>query len=687
MAQAVDPPKFLGDFWDMFGTDTNFVEIECDESNDLINDILTTYGIQGDSTTNLGGSLKNLDIKHMDALTVINLSLLEGSSAVGNILEWIVNEEGQFEIIEIGHNDGNLTPVYYELQSGTYKEPCVGVMITGAKPLINPKDLLWKYIWGDQLDKHVYHTTDVVTNCAKEDFSTNAIIVYNDPHLDSKYVDGIDNFYEITTQNPWDRIVGYVRAISVPGYDPNTDLKDTDIKEHPTSILPITVTGVKGVEGSANLGNLVERPSAPDDPTTETDNNCWSSQPGKIIGDYTDGVKIELPDDLFFIDVRGIKISKYIRVEAVYIVGRKFDFLQSIPANPQSTRKAPSVDNSVLVGSIKDIVPGTYKLDEGTHYVITYDPGDKFKNPYILFAKNSRPNEPHIFGTDQEYHLMPGCQLAQTSFGEGKHKGSILPVAETKGFLVDQVLAMVHVDTPSISVYDPEWNDDDTKPSKALDIAKALEYKMAAIVLEEKPAPIAFCAGSRAVILDQSASKVDSDFTTKQNFTDTPLEEAMDIMASGPGVSLSLTFIEEEDDLKDLAETLFDYMNSSENTSIETTYICGPEASPKLGAEGENGGIINSVSYTYTDSGSYTISVTEGPWMINAPTSVNTSASLKMTETVSARGTVIDTLDNNIFFKVHIDGYGDRVAINTAADIIRKDDVVSCTIHNNPVEA
>lgn len=685
----IDAPVFLTDpesdnFWEMFGNGTNFVEIECDESRNLIDDILNAYGLQPDSTTDLGGLLKNLDIKQMDALTVINLSLVDGSSKKNKILEWTVNEEGQFEIIEIGHNDGSLEPVYYELQSGTYKEPCVGVMITGGKPVITPKTLIWKYIWGDS--KQVHDTSQIVTNCAMEDFSTNALIVYNDPHLDKNYEDGINSFYELTEENPYDVIVGYVRALSVPGFE-KSQLIDTEINVHNASVIPIIVSGDKDGLIPVNLGKLVERPSAADDPTTESDDTCWSNA-GKDMGDYDDGVKIPLSDDFIYTDLRNTEVSKYIRVEAVYVVAYKFDFLQSIPKTPKSARETPSIENSELVGSIKDIIPNTYKLEEGTHYVIVYDmeeENETKKEPYILFAKNSRPNEPHTFGGGQEFYLMPGCQLAQ-EIGEGVKTGAILPVADTKGFLVNQVIAMVQIDTPSLSVYDPEWNDEKGE-TKAIDIANALEYKMAAIVMEEPPAPIAFCNGSTAEILPQFDSKVDSDPTTKQNFVDTPLEIAMDIMGNGPGVTLSLSFIEDEEELKNLAEVIFNHMNSDDNSPIETTYVCGPEAEPKLGAEGDNGGIINSISYSYTDSGSYTISVTEGPWLVGDLTSINTSTNIKMAETVSARGTVIEGLGNNIFFKVKVDGFGNRTAINTAPDIIRKGDVVQCTIYNNPVEA
>lgn len=690
MAESVDSPEFLNNFWEMFGNDSEYTQIECDAVTNVVNDVLDTYGIRGDATTNLAGNLHALDIKRMDALTVINLALIEGSIDAGYILEWIVNADGELEVIKVGENTAFINDLYYEIQSGSYKESCVGVLLTGAKPVIEPKDLIWKYIWGDDDGKHVYDTTSIITNCAIKDFSTNAIIVYNDPHITSSYEDGISNFYEIDTQNPWDKIIGYARAISIPGYT-EEQLIDTEVKELSSSVVPIIVTPEEG-SNSPDIGELFTRPSAPDDPTTETDDNCWTSQPGEGVqkDDYKKGVKIPLPNDLTYEDYRNNKLSKFVRVEAVYVVGRKFTFLQSLPKTPEYARQIPTAENSDLVGAIDDIVIGTYKLEEGEHYIIAFseEPEDDHikRNPYILFAKNSRPNEPHAFGQNQKYYLLPSCQLAQTNFGVGPHTGTILPVAQNKGFLVEQIIAMVHLDTPSLTVYDPEWNDEELGVrTKAIEMAHALEYKMAAIVMKEPPAPMAFCDSHGAEIVDQVPTKIDTDPTTKQNFEDTPIEAIMDKMANGNGISLTLSFIEDEEDLKDLSEIIYRYMDSSED-GIETTYICGPNAEPELGAVGSNGGIINSINYSYTDSGSYTISVNEGPWMIGNLTSVSTTTNIKATETVSARGTIVDTLGNNLFFKVRIDGYGTRLAMNTAATILRVGDVVSCTIHNNPVE-
>jgi len=163
-----------------------------------------------------------------------------------------------------------------------------------------------------------------------------------------------------------------------------------------------------------------------------------------------------------------------------------------------------------------------------------------------------------------------------------------------------------------------------------------------------------------------------------------PLErrEILDEMEGG-GLSLSFSFMD-EDEVKQLSKVLYDYMK--ERDGIETTYVCGPDSSPNLGGRGANGGIINGITYSYNDSGSYTISVNEGPWLIGGLTEVSGGVYMKQVEENSAQGTIIQDAGNHIEYKVRIDGFGERWAINCVAAVLRVGDKVSCTVHNNPVE-
>ena len=60
---------------------------------------------------------------------------------------------------------------------------------------------------------------------------------------------------------------------------------------------------------------------------------------------------------------------------------------------------------------------------------------------------------------------------------------------------------------------------------------------------------------------------------------------------------------------------------------------------------------------------------------------------MTMAENFSAAGVIIDMVGDNIHFKLRIDGYGERWAVNMASSILRTGDIVQCTVHNNPVEA
>jgi hypothetical protein len=125
----------------------------------------------------------------------------------------------------------------------------------------------------------------------------------------------------------------------------------------------------------------------------------------------------------------------------------------------------------------------------------------------------------------------------------------------------------------------------------------------------------------------------------------------------------------------------------NKDTGVVTTYVCGPNTEVDLGELGPGGGVINSITYSYNDSSSYTISINEGSRMVQPLSGGGPSGpSFKATESVNARGTVIQALGNGVHFKVRLDGIGEKTAICTCHDVIREGDVVSCSIYNNPVE-
>lgn len=683
-------PDYVNDFWEAYGDSSILVEVECDDAangGSLAAHVLSTYNIPTNFGSSVGGNLKDLDIKRMDAMAVIKWSLLEATARVGlrdgKIYELIIDEDGRADFIIVGDSSASLNDIYYQVQSDTYREECSGVLLRGGNSMPSWKELDWKPIWGEgsYSSKQIYDTTRLTTNCMMGNYSTHTIITYNDPNLDSAYNDGINNLYEL--DNPFDKVLGYVQFIHAPGATNSTQINQTN-----TSVVPIQVGLEDASSNGPYMGVLQPRPSA--DETADNYAECWANTAAALaINLETEAVKIPLPDSLRFEDVRGTIVDKFVKIEQVIVQAQELSLVHTgATTDETAAQEDPDDNNTITVISMNNVSVGMFELEEGKHYVISYAKDSQdFKVPYIVFAKDARVNEPKKYGMDSAYKFGLEGETGYYKAGE-EGIGTIFPVSENKGYLVEQIWVMVSLESPSITIYDPPFNDGIGVPETSLasEIADNLEFVIAPIVVDETPTSIAFSKGSGAIIIDQTPSFSDSDPTTTQDFTNTPLEEVYDDLNGGPGLELTLSFIREEDDsvLMDLAENLYDLLDED---YVETTYVCGPNTEVRLGEKGPSGGIINSISYSYSDSGSYTISVNEGSKIVgNFSGGGPTGPSMKQTESLNMRGTVIDSIGNGMFFKIRIDGYGERVAINMSNSLIREGDVVSCSIHNNPVE-
>ncbi len=674
---ANNTPACVKAFWPAFGDNSKLVEIECEEKGGLAADVLSTFGISlvGGSTT--GGVLQDLDIKHMDAMSVINLSLLEtlanSGSASGFMYEPIVTVDGNVKFTRIGGSPASLTDIYYQLQTGNHVKPCQGVIVRGGQIMPSWEDLEWKLIWGNDDSKEIIDTTQMVTNCMLPNFSTHAIILFNDPNLEnSSYNDGINNLYDITS--PWKKILGYVKFIDVPGAT-----ADTRVNYSNSSIIPIKIGGDD--DNGPNMGTLQPRPSH--DPEAENYGECWTFIDRGTAESAANGVKIPLPDSLRFESISGQIVDKFVRVEEILIIGRELSMVHAGALNDSVAANQDAIDsNTIALVSENSMNSSVTRLEEGKHYAIVYEEDGDFKIPYVVFAKDARVNEPKNYGANTKYKISQFGESGYYRAGEDGI-GTIFPVAENKGYLVEELWAMVAVDTPSISVYDPEY-DSSASTSKAIDLAKNLKYWVAPLVIEEPPPSIAFNGDT----INQKPTVADNDPTTVQDFIKTEMEWVMDQMDGGPGLDITLSFFNkpgDESKLESLSSSLYNFMNAE--NGVEATYVCGPDTDVELGQIGPAGGIINSITYSYTDSSSYTISVNEGARMVKGFTGGGPSGpSFKTTEPFNATGTVIDSIGNGMFFKVRIDGYGERVAVNLSKELLRVGDIVSCAVHNNPVE-
>jgi len=667
------------DFWPDFGQE-NLVEVECTSDGSLATEVLRFYGIPyiGDE----GGALDNLDILHMDAMSVIKMSLMEYSAMEDGIYEPIVNEFGEVEFKAIGTYDGQAEEdSYYEIQTGTYAEECVGVLVTGAKPRPFRKPPIWTPIWREAERKEVQNIGTIMEdNCQKSNFSRYCNIIFPDPQLESGYEDGIDNLYDIGKEegNEYDNIMGYAYYIDFPN---SKDTPEATVDMKDTAKLLIKVGGEEqgGTLDIPFVGNLQKRPTLPEN--FFADPQCYAGNVNAP--DFTDGVEIVLPDSLKYQGFRETTIDKFIRVVNVYLVGLTAYFYQSKPIN-DAAALVPDVnqDDIEIEIEMNDTISSTYKLEEGTHFVIAYDDEDPLDvKPYIVFSDNSHSKDPKIYGSNQDINVTSGDYVR--THGVSRFTGTIIPINQTMAFIAKQIIAEVEIRSPSIEIFHP-----DGENNMAYKIARDLDYLVSPMIVVQEPPPIAF----NGSIVDVTDAIVDHDPTDSQDLTETNMDRILDIMDGGSGLTLTMSFLDGNGDpdlakqqVEKLSLALYEYMNSGDG--VASTYVCGPNAEPQLGGFGpDDATVVNSINYSYTDSNSYTISVTTGPKLVGGFTSVTGDVNYKQAENVSMRGTITEDMGNHIHYKVRIDGYGERIALNTIPEILRVGDVVNCSINNNPVE-
>lgn len=646
-----------GDFWASFGEAVEFEE-SC-SSTAVAGQVLDSIGIPHDGVT--GGALTNLDIKSMDAMQAIKLSLMDESARSGQIYEIGVSPEGSVYQYAVGTGGGAGGQIYSTIQTFSYRSKVSGVMITGGKPPISRKSPAWKSMFGG--GKKIYDSGFLTGGCNSESYSRHVTVVYKNPNdvLGSEgYEDGIDNFYENLT--PWESILGYARCLSFAGMK---DSPSTKITQSDASYIPLETEGSGGSGWTANLGTLVRRPKTAVDGVSE---KCYEDSGPEV--PYSNGVKVKIPEELRYTTVRGTKVDGFSLADKVFIVGRKIERIVVKPKLPTSATEPPDENNADVEISVNATADLIYGLDLGKHCVIAYDTSTN--TPYVVFANNSHPYDSTKYGSGVKYIVDPKCALYRTgSVAAGV--GTILPTETTSGYLVSKVFVGVTLQgVPSLSIYDPRYGE-------ARKIAESLEYDATPIVIVDEQAPVAL----NGSIIDMSNLLQDHDPTTVQNFQSSEYERALASMDGGLGYMLNMSFLDESG-VAGLSEALYSEMN--QDSGVITVTIYGPGANPVIGSTGPDGGIINEVVHSYTDSNSYTISATSGPRLIREFASSSAATSYLASDTVTRPGVIIQDAGNHVSFKVMVDGVGPVNAINCVSDILRVGDIVSCSMYNNPIE-
>jgi hypothetical protein len=304
----------------------------------------------------------------------------------------------------------------------------------------------------------------------------------------------------------------------------------------------------------------------------------------------------------------------------------------------------------------------------------------------------------------------------------GPGSASWLPIGQGLGYVCGGLYCNVVLNVPSINIYSPM--------GEARLIANSMIrdnfMSLTPVVLFDPPAPIYYkfkeglgsLAGfsSDAGFVDQEKDITDGDPTTLQNLQDTDSKKLQNA-TNGFTIDVSLPFIkdgkitnssngvarkdytgndvpclssevnppgESETTIKRVRDFLFE-LYADENINKQYSFSAGIiKNPPKLGNTYE-GGIINSINYSFQDGSSFSANVTVGPKLINTG-SWGTSIYRKQTEDVSREGTVIQVAGDNSLFAVKIWRLGVYSATSAIRDEIEVGDRVSVTVYNNPVE-
>lgn len=646
-------------------------------------DVLEVFGIPYVNTK--GGVLKNVDIKRADALSVLKASLLEvyAEDYSSNLIEMCINEDGEAVFYEVGQDSSNIHP-YYSIPSSNYVRPKVGVLVTGGKPKqqrIVPDTGWYGLIGTDASTYTVFDTTRINSMCYAADFSTHATITYRDPvrhKPNPNWNDGIEDIFEL--ESPFDRFMGFTWRITPPE---NLVTSTTKIYKQSQSSIPVLISHTSG-NTIYRIGDLGDFPNLgiPRKRTLKTYSNgqyqdCRVYEGGdSYCSASTVPINIPMQEGFTYDTVRGTRISKFLGVQGVFIIGTPLKNCFGV-AQPGKQKLENNEENSALFVSAYSTHSSVFRLNESIDYTLLYDAdlganADDAGVPCIQFANNLRYYDHAKIGTGVSFYIAADDRNLFDIFKNNVGVGSILAAENGGGILVEAVYAQITLDTPSFVIVDPR--------GRANEIANELVVEILPLVFRDEPPPIAY----NGELVDQTDGIIDSDPTTRQALQETELEKIYNDMGSGRTFSINFASLSASSTAR-LSGKLHDLLLGDKGQIY--THTCPPTDRPELGQKGLHGGVINSIEYSYTDQGTYLITVIEGPECFGDFAGIDGEIYYKRTEDTSVQGTIIQDLGNHVQYVVHVDGMGAIQCINASANVLSVRDRVSVTIHNNAVES
>jgi hypothetical protein len=696
-------------------------------------DVLNKFNIPFTAPSGLLGKIPGYDIRVMDPFQAIRLSLAENYKNK-ELVEVFVDESGIARFVKIGVENFNpaAQPMFRtktiapDLQGDlvivrgfdfpperriatnrTFKllqpgsGPGQGASLSEDQPLIvqaiDPDG-------ATNIEPNLGPSGNISATDTGSVLNKRASIVYHDPALDSAYKDDIFRSY-----NPrcFESLVAWKHSVDwdiVHAIDP-----DATVEFSNSSILSVPLDVVNGTDTN--------------DPNAFATYRFASSALAGRIGDILVRENHYGEPLSTFSDINGLIVYGY-RVTRITAIAVPNAGTVNITYSQELTSDGNGIFHSLSEGSDYTWEYEEQTIPDGSIQKIS--PIIKVFNSKSIINDDPTSGHPNVTATVINRFASVG--LGNTPDIPLNAVGAYMPVGDGLGYLAGGLFANVTVTAPSVNIFSPL--------SRAREVAEAMIpdfVELTPIILYDPPAPVYYrfrdippdpVGGGPQLLqqegfIDHAEDLVDADPITTQELDSTPSKQLQDA-STGTTIDVSFPFIFdgkitdgldaecqqfsppsegftgtediEETEITTVRDFIFElYNNQTDNPVSETgQFVFSAEliaegTLPQLGQRYE-GGVINSISYSFQDSSSFQITIDTGHIISNIG-SWGANIYQRQTEDVSREGVVTQVSGNGALYAVKIWRLGIYSAISSIIDEIEVGDRVSVTVHNNPVES
>ena len=658
----------------------------------------------------LGSDLPGFDIRNQDAVTMLKLSLatelLNPPDGSAGFAEVELDENGIARFFVVGTVPATNLDIRYCIPTSQVTTPANLVIVRGFDP--PPRRELRTSFNGLKNAELMEYEECAADSCDEKAVGKFATISYDDPLLDQTYLDDIRNSYEL---KEFETLIGYIVDLDLPDGadrdDPNfisglkitfgdttkeyikvnADLINNFVSVGTTSPGGVGATGF-GTNSGLITGATISFGSSDggggDIPVqvTEVDEktgNCTVSNTSIA------GSKIVIPASRFQrLNKFGNLESDFIGVSEVIFSGRKVITVTIFG----------DIALDIFVRSQKELIT----LGHGKNWVWDVDEnGDVTIELFSILEDDFAASICNIYGGNVDVDVITlhstDTPNVDESVGTAALAGLACNIGDRLGYKIlnNRMCIVVERKRPSVDIFDPTGNAA-SLARQFIDPNGPFGIKYTPIVIIDPPAPIAYASttsfisidGTRTIaaegIIDQADGIIDADPTTTQDLEDSELSILQD-NTSGSTIDITLPFCTDQECLQ-IAQNFLAQQNQIITTQ---SIVLGPTSEPRLGQVMTDGAIINEISYSYSDSSQYLITIATGPKYLTSG-SFNESKYQLKTEDVTREGVVLQDVGNGAEYVVRVEGFGEITALSMIVDDISVGDRVNVRIYNNPVE-